>query len=144
MSLVGFIRKQGKKSRSQQQTSPRPARTGCLTALDKHKGIGCRYHEYVATSESQARDLLYQFDVGRRIADAQVGGSDAEALWGKLNTKNPERPAATSSHRRQFRLPVGLTSKKSSRLQLRPPRRNLQLMVARYVAIKLVPYGLLL
>ena len=62
--------------------------SGCGKSSLAHslaRAIGCNYYEYVATSESQARDLLYQFDVGRRIADAQVGGADAETLWGNVH-----------------------------------------------------------
>ena len=62
--------------------------SGCGKSSLAHslaRSIGCRYYEYVATSESQARDLFYQFDVGRRIADAQVGGADAETLWGNVH-----------------------------------------------------------
>ena len=40
--------------------------------------MGSRYYEFVVTARSRARDLLYDFDAVRRLADAQVKQSDQD------------------------------------------------------------------
>ena len=49
--------------------------TGCgksSLAFNLARVIGRRYYEFVVTSRSQSRDLLYRFDAVRRFGDAQV------------------------------------------------------------------------
>jgi MoxR-like ATPase len=41
--------------------------------------LGWRYYEHVITSRTQAQDLLYGFDVVRRLADAQAASALSEA-----------------------------------------------------------------
>jgi MoxR-like ATPase len=61
-------------------------------ALNAALTLGRRYYEYVVTSKSEARDLLYQFDAVRRLNDANVNqAGNAQAyvepgpLWWALD-----------------------------------------------------------
>jgi MoxR-like ATPase len=62
--------------------------SGCGKSSLAHsvaRAMGCPYYEYVATSESDTKDLYYYFDSVRRIADAEIKGSEAQTLWGHVH-----------------------------------------------------------
>lgn len=67
---------------------------------------GWRYYEYVVTSRTTARDLLWSFDAVRRLADAQVKSPDVQlenanyvepgVLWWAFAPEQARRRGATS------------------------------------------------
>jgi MoxR-like ATPase len=79
-------------------------------ARDVAEELGRTYYEHVVTSRSEARDLIWQFDAVRRLADAQVRAKDTElpplqhyvepkALWWAIDPSSAARRGVIGTER---------------------------------------------
>jgi len=76
-------------------------------ALNVARVLDYRYYEHVVTSRTVALDLLWRFDVVRRLSDAQAGGTkplsdyiEPGVLWWAFD---PRAPARSEARRRALR-----------------------------------------